>query len=135
MIISAGLLELLRLRLDPSHEVNWGRFKTLLNSVRRGLEYEQGRQIMNDLLQEQEKLEHLLLTRSESRSLRLIIQQHLVTPLTIYYRGVAQLWLGEHARARANFEKYLALLPEADSESRAHAMLILSGKKLASSDR
>jgi len=90
---------------------------------------------MNDLLQEEEKLEHILLTRSESRSLRLIIQQHLVTPLTIYYRGVAQLWLGEYAQAKGDFEKYLAILPGADSESRAHAMLILSGKNLMPSDR
>ncbi len=89
---------------------------------------------MQALLQEVESLEHSLLTPAEHWQLRLIIQQHIITPMPIYYRGVAQLWLGEYARAGTNLEKYLELLPEADNKSRAHKLLILADEKLASSN-
>ncbi len=103
--------------------------------MRRDLEHEKGQEIMQDLLQEVDSLEHSLLTRAEYREIRLIIQQHIITPMPIYYRAVALLWLGEYAQAKINFENYLELLPGADSESRAYDLLILSAEKLLSNKR
>jgi len=132
MIVATGLREIFRQRLDPSAVVNWGRFKMLLDSIRRDLEREQGQEIMQDLLQEVDSLQHSLLTRAEYRELRLIIQQHIIIPMPVYYRAVALFWLGEYAQAKTNFENYLELLPGADSESRAYDLLILSTEKLLS---
>jgi hypothetical protein len=127
-IIATGLQQLFKQRLDPSYNLDWQPFKTLLDSMRRELEYEQGQQIMQDLMLAVEKSGQLLLTRAEHRSLQLIIQQHIITPMPVYYRAVAQLWLGEFALARTNFKKYLALLPETDTKSRAYTLLKLSAK-------
>ncbi len=99
------------------------RFQTLLDELRRELERERGQPVLDQLLEEIERVSRLLLTDDERRQLLHAVETRVVGPLAVYYRGVSHLWLGDYAAAEACFGTYLDMLPGASVRSKAHALL------------
>lgn len=97
------------------------RFEREIDEVRRRLEVEQGEEDLDSLIRWlRERV--AMLPPPAAAELRRALALRITVPMAHYYRGVRHFLLGEDAAARAEFNKYLAMLPE-QTPSKARELL------------
>ena len=97
-------------------------FEDRLDSLRRCLERDGCRPVLDEMVSWVEADTGGLPVDCREE-LRRELYLRILRPTPIYYRAVSSLWLGDYSRAAVALKRYLALLPEEDSVSRARTLL------------
>jgi hypothetical protein len=102
-------------------------FETRLDELRRCLERDGCREVMNTLVGWSRAAPRGI-SPERWEELRRALYTRVTRPIPLFLRGMTKLWLGEDAAARAALRTYLKLLPAPDPRSRAHALLSSAGE-------
>jgi hypothetical protein len=99
-------------------------FRHLLDGLRERRESDRGNRRMDSVLHMIRQWSGPVLGSKEADLLERTVQERLVSPLGLYYRGVSLLWLGKTSKAEQALTSYLNLLsPEERQKSRASVFL------------
>ncbi len=98
-------------------------FARSLDSLRRGLERENGEKILDALLHRVRDLPPGLLSAGEYKHLESMIGRRVLTPLSIYNRGVSLFFMGRYGGARLTFGEYMQSLPAHSGATYATVLL------------
>ncbi|MEC4683581.1 MAG: fused MFS/spermidine synthase [Nitrospirota bacterium] len=100
-------------------------FRHLLDGLRQDREMDQGNLRMTQVLHTIRQWSGPVLKDDESDLLKRTVQERLVSPLSLYYRGVSLLWTGQTSKAVRVLKAYLNLLPP-DERKNSRAFVFLT---------
>lgn len=99
-------------------------FRHLLDGLRERRESDRGSLRMDSVLHTIRQWSGPVLGGDEADLLERTVQERLVSPLGLYYRGVSLLWLGKTSKAEQALTAYLNLLPP-DERQKSRAFFFL----------